>query len=47
MSKGTARRTIRIDETLWQAATLKAESRDETVSDVIRDALKRYVEDTE
>ena len=47
MSKGTKIRGIRIDETLWQAATIKAESRDETVSDVIRDALKRYVEETD
>lgn len=42
-SKGTARRTIRIDDELWDAAQEAAEAAGVTVSDVIRDALARYV----
>lgn len=40
---GTPRRTIRIPDDLWDAATAKAEERGESVSDVIRRALERYV----
>ncbi len=40
---GTPRRTIRIPDDLWNAATAKAEKRGESVSDVIRHALERYV----
>lgn len=36
-------RSIRIPDELWEAATAKAESRGETVSEVIRRALERYV----
>jgi predicted HicB family RNase H-like nuclease len=34
---------IRVPEALWQAAKAKADERDESVSDVIRRALERYV----
>lgn len=40
---GTPRRTIRIPDDLWDAAVAKAEERGESVSDVIRKALERYV----
>lgn len=39
----TPRRTVRIDDNLWEAAGAKAEAEGTTVSVVIRDALKRYV----
>ena len=39
----TPRRTIRIASPLWLAARAKAEARGETLSDVIRRALERYV----
>ena len=37
--------SVRIEPTLWRAAVDKAASRGETVSDVIRQALRVYVED--
>jgi len=37
------RRTIRIPDDLWDAATARAEKRGESVSDVIRHALERYL----
>lgn len=40
---GTPRRTVRIPDDLWDAAVAKAEERGESVSDVIRRALQRYV----
>ncbi|MGZ4521922.1 MAG: hypothetical protein ACXVXO_00680 [Mycobacteriaceae bacterium] len=39
----TPHRTVRIEPTLWQAAQAKARERGETVTDVIRRALERYV----
>jgi predicted transcriptional regulator len=36
-------RTVRIPDELWEAAQRKASDNDETVSDVIRRALERYV----
>lgn len=43
MSKGTTRRTVRVDDELWLEAVRVATERGETVSDVIREALTRYV----
>jgi predicted HicB family RNase H-like nuclease len=40
---GTRAHNIRITDELWEAAIAKAESRGETVSEVIRRALERYV----
>jgi predicted HicB family RNase H-like nuclease len=40
---GTPRRTIRVDDELWLSAVVKAAERGESVSDVIRRALERYV----
>jgi len=39
----TPHRTIRIDDTLWKAAQAAAEREGKTVTDVIREALTRYV----
>lgn len=36
-------RTFRIPDDLWNAAQAKAADRGETVSDVVRKALERYV----
>ena len=47
VSKGTARRTVRIDDELWEAAARKADEGGKTVSDVIRGALETYVADFE
>jgi predicted CopG family antitoxin len=40
---GTPRHTVRVKDDLWNAALAKAEERGESVSDVIRRALERYV----
>lgn len=39
----TTPRAIRIPDDLWEAALAKAEANGETVSDVVRRALERYV----
>ena len=39
----TTPRAIRIPDDLWAAALDKATERDETVSEVVRNALERYV----
>lgn len=39
----TPRRTIRVADGLWEAAQAKAEERGESLSDVLRRALERYV----
>jgi membrane protein implicated in regulation of membrane protease activity len=39
----TPARAVRIEDSLWRAAQEKAAERGETVSDVIRRALQRYV----
>ena len=39
----TPNRAIRVDDDLWRAAQLKAGERGESVSEVIRRALRRYV----
>ncbi len=36
-------KSLRVPETLWTAAKAKADERQENLSDVIRDALERYV----
>jgi hypothetical protein len=40
---GTPRRTIRVSDALWDAAAEKAAERGESLSDVLRRALERYV----
>lgn len=39
----TPRRTIRINDDVWNAAAEKAERKGETVSDVVRRALINYI----
>lgn len=39
----TPQRAVRIDDELWKAAQEKARREGRTVSDVIRDRLRRYV----
>ncbi len=36
-------RSLRVPEALWLAAKAKADERQENISDVIREALERYV----
>lgn len=36
-------RSIRVPAALWEAAKAKADEREESISDVIREALERYV----
>lgn len=43
MPPGTTLRNVRVAEDLWRRALAVARSRDETLSDVIRAALERYV----
>lgn len=45
MSKGTTLRNVRIAEELWASAKAKAEAEGRTLSEVIREALERYVTD--
>ena len=41
----TPNHSVRVDDALWQAALRKAHERGETLTDVIRDALRRYLRD--
>ena len=43
MARGTTLRNIRIGDPLWLSAKEVAEKRGESLSDVIRAALERYV----
>lgn len=43
MSAGTTRRTVRIDDELWQAAIAKAAERGDSLPEEIRKFLRRYV----
>ena len=45
MGEKTKNRVIRVPDTLWDAAKATAAANDTTISDVIRDALKAYVEE--
>lgn len=44
VSKGTPHHAVRIEDDLWKEAKAVAALNGETLSDVIRDALRRYVE---
>ena len=39
----TPNRVVRVDDELWHAAQKRAAEKGETVSDVVRGALRRYV----
>jgi antitoxin component of RelBE/YafQ-DinJ toxin-antitoxin module len=43
---GTTRRSVRISDELWEAATSKAEAMGLSVSDILRAALERFVEES-
>lgn len=36
-------RSVRVPEALWEQAKAKADERHESISDVVREALERYV----
>jgi len=44
MSKGTTRRTVRIEDRLWDKAKELADKNGDNLSDVLRRALVEYVE---
>lgn len=44
-SRGTTARNVRIEDALWAAAKARASERGETVTDVVRRALREYVEE--
>ena len=43
LGKGTTRRTIRVEDELWDPAKDKAEQEDRNLSDIIREALRAYL----
>lgn len=43
MPRGTTLRNVRVADDLWQRARAVAEKRNESLSDIIRAALERYV----
>jgi predicted transcriptional regulator len=43
MARGTTLRNVRVADDLWRRARAVAERRGESLSDVIRAALERYV----
>lgn len=45
MSKGTTRRSIRIEDELWDAAKTKAEAEGTDLSNIIRGKLRDYIEE--
>jgi predicted DNA binding CopG/RHH family protein len=44
-SKGTEHRAIRIDSDLWERVKAKAKADGVTVSDLIRDLLRKWLQD--
>lgn len=43
MPRGTRLRNVRVEDDLWQRAKDAADKRNESLSEVIRAALERYV----
>jgi hypothetical protein len=43
VTRGEPRRTIRVSDDLWLTAVAVAEARGESLSEVLREALRRYV----
>lgn len=43
-SEGTTRRSIRIDDELWSAALAAVAENGDNLSDIMREALRAYVE---
>jgi hypothetical protein len=44
LSKGTPRRGVRVEDALWVPALTIAKQRGENLSDIIRAALKAYID---
>jgi hypothetical protein len=47
MSRGTVHRTLRVDDDLWGAAKAAADARGDNLSEVLRQALRDYVSQSE
>lgn len=47
MSKGTTRRTVRIEDGLWEEAQEVAAKQGDNLSIIIRDALRTYIKESE
>lgn len=45
MSKGTPRRSVRIPDDVWSEALTTADEYGDKLSDVMREALIRYIEE--
>lgn len=43
--EATPRRTVRVPDDVWQAARRKAADEGKTITEIIIDALRRYVRD--
>jgi hypothetical protein len=43
-TRGTIHRTVRVEDALWLPAMAKAKERGEKLSDIIRAALRAYLE---
>jgi hypothetical protein len=46
MSKGTTKRNIRVSDEIWNAALVRAEKHDTTVSEVVRSLLVAWLQET-
>ena len=44
MSRGTTHRTVRIEDGLWERVKVKAATEGMTISDLIRDLLRKWLE---
>ena len=44
MSKGTSKRAVRVEDALWLPALTLAKERGDNLSDIIRNAIRAYVE---
>lgn len=47
MSKGTTRRSIRVEDTLWEEAQAVASERGDNLSTIIREALRDYIQESD
>jgi len=45
MRTGTTRRTVRVEDELWDLAQAKAKEQGDNLSAILRDALRQYIED--
>lgn len=47
MSRGTTHRTIRIEDGLWDAAKATAAERGDNLSEILRQRLRDYINESE